>query len=189
MQRWLSNRVSRARWWLGVVEFSLIWLSYFEDFPSMVVPELSTSAVAASEGLVSMLSWEVSRKPLKYFSFMPQFVSLGVQFDLSLLFCENVLVVDNKPGRVPAITTFVRGAIDKGKFTSLELDSLRGKLQYAEYQTLGRLARYALSPIQAAFRGVSRSTAFVTDEIMHGLELVCKALENSTPRRIPLQFQ
>ena len=182
------NRVSRALWWLGVVEFSLIWLSYFDDFPSMEVAELTTSAVAASEGLMSMLGWEVSRKPLKHFPFLPQFVSLGVLYDLSFLFRENVLVVDNKPGRVPAITTFVRGAIVKGRVTSLELDSLRGKLQYAESQTFGRLARYAFSPIQAACKGASRLTVFITDEIRLGLELVCRALENSKPRRIPLQF-
>ena len=96
--------------------------------------------------------------------------------------------MDNKPGRVAAIAAFVRGAIEKRRFSSLELDSLRGKLQYAESQTFGRLARFALSPIQESFRGVARSTVFVTDEIKHGLELVCKALEASTPRRIPLQF-
>ena len=70
----------------------------------------------------------------------------------------------------------------------MKLDSLRGKLQYAESQTFGRLARFALSPIQEAFKGVARSTVFVTDEIKHGLELACRALEASTPRRVPLQF-
>ena len=55
----------------------------------------------------------MSRKPLKYLPSMPQFISLGVRFDLSLLSLEDVLVVDNKPGRVPAITAFVRGAIQK----------------------------------------------------------------------------
>ena len=152
------NRVSRALWWLGGVEFSLIWLSYFGVFPSMEVPELVTSAVTVPEGLTSILGWEVSRMPLMHLPFMPQFVSLGVQFDLSLLFLQDVLDVDNKPGRVPAITAFVRGAIEKRKFSSLKLDSLREKLQYAESQTFGRLARYAISQIQAAFKGVSRST-------------------------------
>jgi hypothetical protein len=50
----------------------------------MEVPELVTSAVAGSEGLMSILGWEVSRKPLKYMPFMSQFVSLGVLFDQSL---------------------------------------------------------------------------------------------------------
>ena len=43
-----------------------------------------TYAVAASEGLMSILGWEVSFKPLKYLPFLPQFVSLGVQFDSCL---------------------------------------------------------------------------------------------------------
>ena len=54
--------------------------------------------------------------------------------------------MDNKPGRVAAITAFVRGTIEKRMFSSLELDSLRGKLQYAEFRTFGRLARFALFP-------------------------------------------
>lgn len=91
---------------------------------------------------------------------------------MSPLFQENVLVADNKPGRVSAITVFVRGAFGKRKFSPLELDSPRGKLQYAVSQTFGRLASYALSPIQAAFKGITRSTVFVTGEIQHGLELV-----------------
>ena len=90
---------------------------------------------------------------------MTQFVSLGVQFDLSLL-SGNLLVFGCKPGRVPAIRAFGRGAIGRRKCSSLELDSLRRKLQFAESQTFCRLACYVLSLIQAAFKVVS-SSAFL----------------------------
>ena len=43
----------------------MIWLSYLHEFPFMEVPELATSAVAVSEGLMSIFGWEVSCKPLK----------------------------------------------------------------------------------------------------------------------------
>ena len=36
--------------------------------------------------------------------------------------------MDNKPGRVAAIAAFVRGTIEKRRFSSLELDSLRAGL-------------------------------------------------------------
>ena len=45
--------------------------------------------------------------------FFLQFVFLGVHFDLSLRFVEDVLFDNNKPCRVPAITAFVRGAIKR----------------------------------------------------------------------------
>ena len=79
-----------------------------DDFPSMTVPELVTSAVAVSEGLMSILGWNVSREPLKYLPFMSQFVSLGVQVDLSLLsWRTSWLLTTNLAGSLLLLHLFV----------------------------------------------------------------------------------
>ena len=182
------NRVSRALWWLGVTQFHLTWLNYFDDFPCLEVPELTASSVAVSEGLFELLGWMISKKETKYQQYKQTFVSLGVQYDLGKLFTDEILEVSNKPGRVEGITLFVAGVLVKGRFSSLELDSLRGRLQFAEAQTFARLARFGLAPIHALKKGSAKSTVFVTDEIKEGLQFICAALAVAKPRRIPLHF-
>ena len=69
---------------------------------------LITSAVAGSEGLMSILGWNVSREPLKYLPFMSQFVSLGVQVDLSLLsWRTSWLLTTNLAGSLLLLHLFV----------------------------------------------------------------------------------
>ena len=182
------NRVARALWHCGVSQFHLTWLNYFDDYPCVEVSELTASSVAASEGLMSLLGWTVSHKESKYLPYASAFVSLGVLYDLAELFTKEYLEIRNKPGRVEGIISFVSAATSKGRFSSLDLDSLRGRLQFAEAHTFARLARFGLAPIHATKKGAAKSTVLLTPEITDGLEFVCSALSSAEPRRIPLHF-
>jgi hypothetical protein len=182
------NRTSRALWHIGCTQFSLIWTNFFDDFPTIEVEELSSSSLLCSEGFLKLLGWEYSVKESKRLPFSAQFIALGVQYDLSNIFSERFLQVQNKPGRIADIDAFVKALQLAKRITRRDYEVLAGRLQYAESFTYGRLSRFVMGPLKSAVFGMGVSSALFTAAMDESCCLLCSCINTALPRRIPLSF-
>ena len=86
-----------------------------------------------------MLGWQIAETEEKRKPFNKQFVSLGVQIDLTSAGREEI-ILRNKPGRVKAIQEQIEEILRKNECGFQEALSIKGKLAFAEGQVFGRVA-------------------------------------------------
>jgi len=176
------NRISRAIWRIGVVHLSLLWTSYFDDFPQVTLQADATSSWQASELLCKILGWSISEDPKKRLPFQKEFVTLGVVFDFqdsqAGKFC-----VKNKESRAVEFHQQVQVILSKGTLSAAEASSLRGRFSYADAQVFGRIGRFAMAPISERAHA-SGSFQLVTQDIERALLWLDNWLCTAAPRVI-----
>jgi hypothetical protein len=181
------NRVSRAMWHLGCHFLDLAWVNYFDDFPHLEMEELAVSALESSELLLTILGWRVSMgdKRLKFaISFMP----LGADVDLKAAVSDGFLIISNKPGRLESISELAFQIRDRGMIRPLELERLRGLLQFAEAFVFGKFSKFAFAAFSRDLVTNSRAVIpldTIKSEALHRLGVCILDLK---PRKIPVAF-
>eukprot|EP00971_Amphidinium_carterae_P291184 5781720-Amphidinium_carterae.1 len=85
-------------------------LCYYDDFPTVFVPDLAADSSHAFLTVMDQLGWIVSTDPAKVFDFAEVFDVLGVRVDLSR-FAAGLVLVGNKPSRLQECTDLVERAL------------------------------------------------------------------------------
>ena len=132
------NRMSRALHTIGERLFGLVWSNYYDDYPQLDLRSSGSAAQDTAEKLFSLLGWKVSMKDTKRLPMSKQFDALGVSFDLSNS-CGGKIFVRNKKSRIAQVCAELNAIIECGSLSASVATSLRGKLQFAETHTFGRL--------------------------------------------------
>ena len=176
-------RFSRAIAAIAMQSFGLLLVEFFDDFTQIEPQVTASSAQDAFEGLVKLLGWELSITEEKRKPFHHQFVSLGIEVDLSEV-SSGWLALRNKPGRVAGIKEQVRELLAREPCLMGFRDalSLRGKFAYAEGQTFGRVLA-PLARLLSAWAMVGRRRP-VSEEMRQGLTFAVTHLEAAGPRQI-----
>ena len=177
------NRWARMIWFTGIKEFSLIWTSFFDDFPMLTPSTLQSSSDASANLLVKLLGWRIADGE-KEVEWSECFNALGVTFNVERISLA-ASTVGNKKGRVEALIPVLEDFIKSGKASTKEIESVRGKLQYAEAQVFGRTLKSALSVLNRS-RGHGKR---FTESEKPKLQWIADWLANSVPRLISPSFK
>ena len=143
-------RTSHAMWHVGLILLSLHWTCYFDDFVIIESEELTKHTTFIANSFFAMLGWETSDEKGGVFASMAR--ALGVVFDLSD-FIHLKVHVCNSESRCKELSASIQGILDKGRFRRAEMETLRGRLIFAESQVFGRLAKKALREVSRVIHG------------------------------------
>jgi hypothetical protein len=135
------NRASRLLWAVGL-DTGLIWLNFFDDYPTFCPGNVSHVVRPATKLLFNLLGWQFADSPEKDLEFAADFVALGVVFDISRLE-HGLSQVKHKPKRASEVKEQLYNVLAEGSFSATLAASLRGKLQFMESATFGNAARGA----------------------------------------------
>lgn len=133
------NRTARALWWLGAKYLQLIWFSFYDDYPMLDNKATARIAHLAAQKLFAILGFEVAMEERKNKPFEFEFATLGAQFDLRKM-SQGQAILKNTEKRINDNVAIIGGILKAGSFSRASCHSLKGKLQYAEAQCMGRIA-------------------------------------------------
>ena len=132
------NRLARALHTIGERIFGLVWSNYYDDYPQLDVE--SSGEMLRCVQSAFFIFWggaSLSRRPR------------GNRLALSSMFWESPLIlprrssgsilVRNKASRISQLVSEANGYLHRGEISASEATSLRGKLQFADTHTFGRL--------------------------------------------------
>ncbi|CAK9011231.1 ATP-binding cassette sub-family C member 3 (Canalicular multispecific organic anion transporter 2) (Multidrug resistance-associated protein 3), partial [Durusdinium trenchii] len=174
------NKISRSIFKVGSKLFGLIWSNYYDDYPQLDLQSAGRSSQNVAETFLELIGWRYSTKPAKRLPMARTFQALGVEysFEESL---QGTIVVRNKPSRVERIVADIDLLLSKGSFTSAEASSLRGRLQFAESQTFGRVLALRMKMCNLRAAG-SLPGNFINEAIRAELEWARSFVSSSPPR-------
>lgn len=143
-------RVSHSLWYIGVAIFQLHWSVYFDDYMIIETEASAKHTAFIADNLFAMLGWETSDEKGGKFAACAR--ALGVVFD----FADSAFLrvkVCNSESRKTEVGAAIQQIIDKKFFRRAELETLRGRLVFAESQTFGRLSKRAMRELSRAIHG------------------------------------
>ncbi len=172
-------RTSHALWVVGVKLFKLHWSCHFDDFFVIEKPSLSRHSTFIVDNLFALLGWSTSNE--KNSSFASFARALGVTFDLADTRRLSVKVA-NTQHRGNEIVEQINHILDKDDFKRSDLETLRGRLIFAESQIFGRLAHKALKELSVAIS--SPMGCSITTRLREALSFLADRVINSVPREV-----
>ena len=172
-------RTSHGMWHTGMTLFALHWSCYFDDFVVIELEELARHTTFIVDCFFSMLGWETSDEKGGSFSSLAR--ALGVVFDLSDTVNLKVYVC-NSEARCADLSTAIQCILDRGRFRRAEIETLRGRLIFAESQVFGRLAKKALREVSRVIHG--GGTNMVDKKLRDALTFLKDRILTSPPRLV-----
>ena len=94
----------------------------------------------------------------------------------------SCVLVANKPDRAREISESVTQVLASGQVITREVDSLFGRIQYADSQIMGRRGKLALSTLRSLVRG--SGVHRLSDSDREALEVLKSRMESGEPRCI-----
>ncbi|CAE7321420.1 unnamed protein product [Symbiodinium sp. CCMP2592] len=143
------NRVARLIHRI-LVELECLACNYYDDYPVLDVSMLSANTERTIRKLMRFLGVVCSEDKELPFSSVADL--LGVRLDLRAKDFSCVTVA-NKPDRAREISESVAKVLSDGQVVVREVDSLFGRIQYADSQIMGRRGKLALSTLRKLSRG------------------------------------
>ena len=140
-------RSSFAIWSIGVSLFKIHWSCYFDDFFAIEKKELARHTSFIIDSLFSALGWSTSTEKNSDFSSLAR--ALGVVINLADTHLLRVSV-SNSEHRGKDISDMIDGMLAKNFYRKSEMESLRGRLVFAEGQLFGRIAQRSLRDLSLA---------------------------------------
>ena len=135
------------------IELGVLWASYYDDFPILEFSPLRDSSVAAVKVLTDLLGFRCAAE--KELEFSQAADLLGIRFDLSE-FRHGKVLIANKPGRVEALTPFMKETIATKQLLRAAMPSMLGRLLHADAQVTGRSGRLAAADLRVVCNGNKR---------------------------------
>ena len=176
------NRVARA---LDAIlaEIGIMTANYVDDYPLLVPSELAEETCEGLRRLMGLLGWEL-KEPLEL---RPEFkfTALGVIVALPGPGELPVASVSNKPERVAVDSAECSRILGLGRCKPSEARRLRGRLQYAACQTLGRCGAFAMHAMRGLASGAGGARALSAVEAL-GLQWWMGFLSTAGPRTLAL---
>ena len=140
-------RVSQALHWLGMIVMIFHWSCFYDDFFITCNSAESKHLDLMQKGFFALLGWETSDE--KGGDFQAVARALGVQFSFAES-SSGLLSVCNTEGRVKEVCDQVQSFLEKGKASSAELATLRGRLLFADSHIFGRKSKQAMKILSRA---------------------------------------
>ncbi|CAL1162137.1 unnamed protein product [Cladocopium goreaui] len=176
------NRLARACHTIGVGLLGLVWGNYYDDFPQVDIVASNGDAQCTAERFFELIGWRVSMKESKRLPIAKQFDALGVTFDFTSS-QEGVVQVKNKTSRVEQLCAEL-DEVEATRFLSAaKASSLRGKLQFAETHTFGRVLAAHLKEFGLRANGKLSGTD-VSSELLCEIAWIKDFLRFSQPRKL-----
>ena len=173
------NRCARAIWHVAVCWARVTLTQFYDDYPSLEIKALSSSAYSVFTALLKAIGWAVSTS--KDLPFRDTFQMLGVQMDLSKL-QDGELSVSNTEARIAELSKLITMYIDRKYIIPSEASSLFGRLGFALSSCFGRASVPALRFLTRCSQGTGRYN-FTGDDI-DALKLLFSFVCDIKPRTI-----
>lgn len=159
----------------------LIWSHFFDDFLVFTPPALAANTESTVCTLFSILGWKFAQDGNKSKDFSQSFGALGIQIDLFFL-SRGYAAFGNTERRARDLKEIIASMLKKKSLTILESQKLRGRMQFADGQLMGRIGRLGLKaiPDHAFLHGAGR----LNDDCVLALERFANHLESAEPRRV-----
>ena len=154
-------RSSFAIWSIGVSLFKIHWSCYFDDFFAAEKKELARHTSFIIDSLFSALGWSTSTEKNSDFSSLAR--ALGVVINLSDTHLLKVSV-SNSEHRGKDISDMIDGMLAKKYFRKSEMESLRGRLVFAQ-RSLRELSCAIASGSGAVTEALRKSLVFLKDRV------------------------
>ena len=129
-----------------------------------------------------LLGWRVSMKESKRVPMPDTFEALGVTFDFTASE-DGVVMVRNKPSRILQICSELDRILHSGCLSISEATSLRGKLQFAETHTFGRVLASHLQMFHKRASG-QLSDSVISETMRHELLWIRDFMTEDIPRKL-----
>ena len=176
------NKLARVLCVLGTRLFGLVWSNYVDDFPQLDIAKSGEGSQATAERFLTLLGWDFSCKPSKRQPYSAEFDVLGATFDFRRS-ADLLFLVRNKAGRVVQISESVRKILAEQRLTTSDASTLRGRLQFAETHTFGRVLAANLKAVAARASG-QLPEVHITFELLRDLEWILTFMESARPREL-----
>ncbi|CAE7343255.1 unnamed protein product [Symbiodinium sp. CCMP2592] len=172
------NRVARLIHRI-LIELECLACNYYDDYPVLDVSMLSANTEKTIRKLMRLLGVICSEDKELPFSSVADL--LGVRLDLRAKDFSCVTVA-NKPDRAREISESVAKVLSDGQVVVREVDSLFGRIQYADSQIMGRRGKLALSTLRKLSRGSGVHRLSPTDR--EAFAVLQMRMDAGEPRRI-----
>ena len=140
-------RVSQALHWLGMIIMTFHWSCFYDDFFITGNSAESRHLDMMQKGFFALLSWETSAE--KGGAFQAVAKALGVQFSFADS-SSGLLSVCNTEGRIKEVCDQIQFFLERGKASSAELATLRGRLLFADSHIFGRRSKQSMNVLSLA---------------------------------------
>ena len=140
-------RVSQALHWLGLIIMAFHWSCFYDDFFITGNSAESKHLDLMQKGFFALLSWETSAE--KGGAFQAVAKALGVQFSFADS-SSGLLSVCNTEGRIKEVCEQIQFFLERGKASSAELATLRGRLLFADSHIFGRRSKQSMKVLSLA---------------------------------------
>ena len=167
-------RVSQALHWLGMILFAFHWSVFYDDFFIVGDSTESKHLDMMQKGFFALLAWETSTEKGGDFQVVAK--ALGVQFSFADS-ASGLLSVSNTEGRIKEVCGQIQAFLEKGRASSAELATLRGRLLFADSQIFGRRSKQAMKVLSLAcakggsvsfHRDLSLALTCLRDRVLRG---------------------
>ena len=139
-------RVIHSVWHLGAFFLWLIWSCYYDDLISISDADHTGFTHRTIDAFFTLLGWAYAKDGAKSQAYSESFSALGVCFVLSNMHLGRVTIC-NTEKRIRQLLESIRGFLASGTMTVQEALKLRGQLQFACGQVLGRQFRIFLNTL------------------------------------------
>ena len=172
------NRASRYLWYLGTKLFKLIWANFFDDYPIIASKHFSKPCLISAQLFFELLGWTISKGD-KQVNFSESFTALGVVFEVgSLSLCSGF--VANSAKRTMDMVTLLQSVLSENRLSKKASEVLRGKLQFLESNTFGKVGKAMYT---ALFRTDRRQSPLDVTDIENINNLILW-LQTAKPRKL-----
>ena len=139
-------RLSHAIWWLGCKALQLPWSCYYDDFvvvaPATCAPLLDSVVCK----FLKLLGWTFATEGSKACPFASRVDALGITIDLSES-QRGIVKFANTARRRQELTSVIDDILKSKFLPPSQALRLRGRLQFADGQIFGRVARLGLKHV------------------------------------------
>lgn len=146
-------RVSLALHYIGIVGLQLAWTAFYDDFTIITSPALRNSSELAASSLFDLLGVVFAKDGDKCVAFSEKFKSRGLLLDLSSS-SDGRAYVGHTESRKHELQQVLSDVLAKGSIDAKLAESLRGRMQWFETFSQGRIANAAVKKLgDLAFLG------------------------------------
>ena len=171
-----------AVWFLGIKGLRLCWTSFFDDYTLLSRRVNSKSAAVSAECLFQLLGIAYATEGKKAVDWDTRVKTLGVVLDLAPPkepgFVNRFVTIGHTETRVQELRVLIEAILYRGAMSCKDAERLRGRLQWFETFSHGRVAQQSLRVISGmASVGRKRETSLngiALSPLLQGKKVCCE---------------
>ena len=171
-------RVAHGIWKLGTELLLLAWTSYFDDFFSVSDEVTARHTEFVISAMFRILGWNLSSEKLVDYHTVCKV--LGVEFDFKMA-GQGLVYVRNTEDRVKELCEEIDGILLNCVLKRSDGERLRGRLQFASGQLLGRYARNKMRQLSTH---IACGRSSLSPDTTDALQALKRQLASNIPREV-----